>query len=450
MIRFVVDRFMAIFVFALIIIFMGAASYFTLPKESFPEIKRPVIITNTFYAGVSAYDIESLITREIESEIDGAEGLEKLTSTSREGVSTVVAEFAGNVKVETALRRVTDRVDKAKASIPADADDPVTKELNFADQPIFIVTFSNPNGLEILENAVDFFEDEFKKVDGVLDVVVSGKLEKELEVALDPARLWHYGFAIKDVTDAIRNENSTVPGGVLKNQVKNYSLSVSGEMKDPEMFKEIIVNVQGKSAKLKELGDVSFRYADVETLSTMNGKPAVTLSIKKRTGSNLIQLADDVREVLEVNKSKLPFGTAVDIPFDSSSDVKMMVADLENSIFSGLILVLFFTIFFLGFKNAVFVSIAIPFSMLMSFTVIQMIGVTLNFVVLFSLILALGMLVDNGIVIVENIYRHAGMGKNKRQAAIDGTAEVQLHAKIIDSLFGLFFGCFGGVAAKAD
>jgi multidrug efflux pump len=426
MISFSVKNYLAVFIFAALIIVVGMSSYFALPRESFPEIRRPMIFVTTAYPGVGAYDIESLITREVESELDGIEGMDKVTSVSSEGVSRVTVEFDDSVDVETALRRVREKVDVAKVNFPDDATEPVVKELNFADFPVFIVSFAHPSGLEVLEGVSDLFEDEFKNVDGVLDVTVSGKPEKELEIALDPAKLFHYGLSIADVTTAVRDENTTIPGGQLKNQIKNYSLSVSGEIKNPQQFSEILVHKDGKKAKLKDLGTVSFGFAEPTSISRINGQPGITLTVKKRTGANLPVMAEALKDVLQRYKDLVPFGTKAYIAFNSADDVNTMVTDLENNIITGLLLVLFFTLFFLGFRNAVFVSLAIPFSMLCSFFILQVMGITLNNVVLFSLILALGMLVDNGIVLVENIYRHASMGKNNAEAAIDGAKEVAL------------------------
>ena len=426
MIRWIVEKYQAVFVFTFIIIVMGIISYQSLPRESSPEIRRPMIFVTTPYPGVSAEDMESLVTREIEAELDGLTGLEKLSSTSSLGISQIRAEFNGDTDVETALRRVKERVDIAKADLPEDAMEPGVKELNFSDQPILIINISNPSGLEALEGGAKYFEDELKKVPGVLDVVVNGLLEREVEVSLDPARLSHYNLSVDDVLQSIRNENVTIPGGQLKNIVQEYSLSVSGEIGSPQDFGSLVVAKGTKQVRLKDLGSVEFIYKDPETINSMNGVPAISLSVKKRSGENLLRIIDEVKELLRQHNDRLPYGSTVQYSFDQSKDVKSMVADLENNIASGLILVLIVTLFFLGTVNALFVSLGIPFSMLISFFVLDSLGITLNTVVLFSLVLALGMLVDNGIVIVENIYRHRGLGKDRLRAAIDGTSEVAM------------------------
>ncbi len=420
----IVKKYLAVFVFALLIVIMGLVSYISLPRESAPEIRRPLIFITTVYPGVSPKDIESLITEEIEAELEGLEGLDKLKSTSQLGVSMVTAEFSGDTDVELALRRTKERVDIAKSKLPLDAEDPVVRELNFSDQPFLIITISNPDGLERIETLVDDLEDQIKKIQGVLDVLVTGKLHREVEIAIDPTLLSQYGFSLSDVGKAIRNENITIPGGELKSDILNFSVTVSGEISDPEEFKSIVVKSGDRQIPLKNLGNVSFRYSDLDSYSTLNGKPAISLAVKKRSGENLIELVENIKKVVANSEEEFPPETVLDYTYDESENIKSMVLDLENNILSALCLVLIVTLFFLGLVNALFVSLAIPFSMLMSFFVLSLTGITLNMVVLFSLVIALGMLVDNGIVIVENIYRHAAMGKSRIRAALDGTREV--------------------------
>ncbi|MGL1900624.1 MAG: efflux RND transporter permease subunit [Fibrobacterales bacterium] len=424
MIKKIVHRYMAVFTLAFIIIILGTTAYFDLPRESAPEIKQPKIFINTIYPGVAAKDIEALVTRPIEEEIDGTSDVKHIYSTSKQGFSSITVDFNSNTNVETALRRVRERVDIAKVEIPSEAEEPYVKELNFSDQPIFIAVLSHPEGLEVIEKHADYLQDEIKRIRGVLDCTLTGKLEKELAIEIDPLKLKHYGLSLDDVSKAIRAENTTIPGGVLKNTSKHYSISISGEIKDPALFQELIIKNKGKKVKLRDLGTARFSYKEAETISRINGVPAISLNVTKKSGENLIRIADEIKVLLAKYDEQLPINTEVRLSFDQSKDIKNMVVDLENNIFSGFVMVLAVTLFFLGFRNAMFVSMAIPFSMLLSFFILQLAGITLNMVVLFSLVLALGMLVDNGIVIVENIFRHTAKGKDTVNAAIDGTREV--------------------------
>ncbi len=415
---------MAVFTLAFIIIILGVTAYIDLPRESAPEIKQPKIFINTLYPGVAAKDIEALVTRPIEEEIDGTSDVKHIYSTSKQGFSSITVDFTSNTDVETALRRVRERVDIAKVKIPEEAEEPYVKELNFSDQPILIAVLSHPEGLEVIEKHAEYLKDEIKRIRGVLDCTLTGKLDKELAIEIDPLKLKHYKLSLDDVSKAIRAENTTIPGGVLKNSSKHYSISVSGEIKDPELFQELIIKNKGKKVKLRDIGSAHFTYKEAETISRINGVPAISVNVTKKSGENLIRIADDIKELLDTYKKELPINTEVELSFDQSKDIRNMVVDLENNIFSGFVMVLIVTLFFLGTRNAMFVSLAIPFSMLLSFFILQLVGITLNMVVLFSLVLALGMLVDNGIVIVENIYRHTAMGKDTVNASIDGTREV--------------------------
>ena len=426
MIKLLVEKNLAVFFFTFLILLAGLYSYIKLPRENFPEIRRPMIFITTVYPGVSAADIETLVTREIESELDGLEGLDDLSSRSVQGMSQVTAEFTGDSEIEKALRRVKERVDIAKARLPQDAEEPVVRELDFANMPILSLAVTNPDGLEILDPFVDRLEDEFNKVAGVREVAISGKVKKEVLIEVDPSLLKHYGFSLDNIANSINSENITIPGGVLQSQVKDYSLAVSGEIKKPEEFAEIMIKHKGKKTKLKNMAKVAFQYSDEKSVSRVNGDPAISISIKKRSGENIVDMTKEIKSIVDRQKESMPANTKLIYTLDSADDVINMVNDLENNIVTGLLFVILVTLFFLGPINSTFIALGIPFSMLLSFIIISFIGLTLNMVVLFALTLALGMLVDNGIVIVENIYRHRSLGKSRTEAAIAGTQEVAL------------------------
>jgi len=426
MIKFFIEKNMAVFSLALLIATVGSMAYFTLPRESAPEILQPYIFVITTYPGVSASDIESLVTQRIENELEGMNGLSELTSESRANVSFIFAEFSSDVSVDEALRRTKDRVDQAKVNLPADANEPNVREFSVSDWPIFRVVLSHPDGVQVIDQAAEQLRDELERLNGVLEVEMAGNPARELAVELDPFRMAAYGFSINDVESAIQREHVSIPGGRLQSSEKNYSLAVTGEISDPAEFGRIMVAAGGVQVPLSGLAEVAFKNADDETLSRYNGKPAITLSIKKRLGANILELADATHARLEELQQELPAGTELTVSYDESQYIRDMIEDLENNMATGFVLVLLVTIFFLGLRNSFFVSMAIPMSMLLSFFVLQLLGVTLNMIVLFSLILALGMLVDNGIVIVENIFRHAAMGKDRVRAAIEGTGEVAM------------------------
>lgn len=441
MIRLFIQKHMAVFSLAVLIVILGVIAYVTLPRESSPEIKQPYIFITTTYVGVSATDIETLVTEPIENELDGMEGLAELTSESRQNVSFIFAEFSSDVSVEEALRRTKDRVDLARPELPDDADDPNVREFSVSDWPMFVVVISHPDGVGVIDDAAERVRDELSRLPGVLDVDMAGNTPKELAVELDPYRMASYGLSINDVEAAIGREHVSIPGGVLRNEEKNYSIAVSGEIVDPHRFNDIIVTApSGAQVPLAEIASVALQDAREETRSRLNGTPAITLSVKKRLGANILDLAEAARQTVGDLEPTLPKDTEVFISYDESTYIRDMLADLENNMATGFILVLLVTIFFLGARNSLFVSMAIPLSMLLSFFILQLMGITLNTIVLFSLILALGMLVDNGIVIVENIFRHQALGKSRAQAAIDGAGEVAgpIAASTLTTLLAFF------------
>lgn len=441
MIRLFIQKHMAVFSLAVLIVILGVIAYVTIPRESSPEIKQPYIFITTTYIGVSAGDIETLVTEPIENELEGTDGLAELTSESRQNVSFIFAEFSSDVSVEEALRRTKDRVDIAKAELPEDADEPSVREFSVSDWPMFVVVLSHPDGVTVIDDAAERVQNELKALPGVLDVDMTGNPEQELAIEIDPYRLAAHGISVDDVSNAIAREHVSIPGGVLENDEKNYSLAISGEISEAHLFRDITVTGSGGvQVPLGEIAEVTFQDAADETLSRLNGTPAITLSVKKRLGANILDLADAAQDTLDTLDPTLPAGTEVFVSYDESTYIRDMLADLENNMATGFILVLLVTIFFLGFRNSLFVSMAIPLSMLLSFFILQLMGITLNTIVLFSLILALGMLVDNGIVIVENIFRHQAMGKDRIQAAIDGAGEVAapIAASTLTTLLAFF------------
>jgi multidrug efflux pump subunit AcrB len=424
MIRFLVNKASVVFTFSFLIVLSGIISYIRLPRESAPEIKQPYIFITTTYLGVSARDMENLVTRVIEDEINGIDGLIEITSSSQQGLSFIFTKFASDITVETALRRIQQRVDRARPELPEDAEEPSVQELSSSSFPILIISMSHLDGTGVIDKTAEDLEDDLRKLPGILDVTMAGNLDKKVLIELDPVLLSQYKLSIDDVTDAVKGANASIPGGILKNQVRTYSINVNSEIRSPEQFENIMVSSGSVSVPLNKLGTVSFTFSEPETYSRFNGKPAITLSLTKRSGENIIKIVDLVKSRIDSIKTNFPQGTQIHYTYDGSDDIRKIIADLENNMFSGFILVMLVTIIFLGFVNSLFVSLAIPFSMLLSFTVLQFMNITLNMVVLFSLILALGMLVDNGIVIVENIFRHGSMGKSSKNAAIDGSSEV--------------------------
>lgn len=452
MFRLIVKNAAPIFLMALGIFLFGLVSYITLPRESAPDVKVPFVMVTTPYVGVSPRDIESLVTVPLENELAGLKGLKLMRSTSAEGVSIVFLEFEPDIIIEDALQRVRDRVNRARPKLPDDVEESQVRELSFTDIPVLIVTVAGPFDETVLKQLVEDLEDEVARLPGVLEAEVSGGTEREFQVLIDPGRLNHYGASLNDVVSAVEGENVNIPGGDVRVGDANLLVRTPAELVTAADIEEVPVIIKGGyPVRVKDLGRVRDGIADRTTYARMNGEPAVSLRVKKRTGANIIGVADAVKEVVAAQSEAWPEGAEYRVLADQSRDIFDMVKELQNNIFTALILVVGVILFFMGFRNSLFVAIAIPLSMFVSFSVLQALGFTLNMVVLFSLILALGMLVDNAIVVVENIYRHLELGKSRWRAAVDGTSEMAMPvaastATTIAAFFPMVF--WGGIMGQ--
>ena len=415
----------SIFVMTGAVIFLGFVSYLSLPRESTPSISIPIVFVATPYFGVSPADIENLVTQPIEKHLEELANVKEISSTSSEGISTVIIEFETDVDINNALQKVREEVDLARSEIPDDAEESTIREINFDDIPILVINVAGTHSLVTLKDIAENLELRIEQIPGVLDVTVAGGLEREVQVNVDPDRLVYYGLELGDIIETIREENLNMPGGSIQTGTLRYAVRIPGEFTTPEEIGALVVKTRNRQPiAIEDVAEVRFGFKEEATYARLNGLPCVSLNVQKRSGENLIQIADAVKELLEVERERLPKTLNLAVLADQSKDIRSMISDLENNIISGLILVVFVLFMFMGVRNALFVAIAIPLSMLISFMVIEALGYTLNMVVLFSLILALGMLVDNAIVIVENIYRHREEGAPLIRAAREGVGEV--------------------------
>ena len=421
-----VKRQVTVLALLLVIVLVGMWSYVTLPRESFPDITIPYVFVTTTYEGVSPGDMETLITIPIERKLKGLSDTEEITSTSAEGVSHVAVKFMPNVDIDDALRKVKDKVDEAKPDLPAGLpDDPSVTEVNFQDFPIIRVILSGPFSLKRLKNFAEDFEDRIESVPGVLEAEITGGLEREIHVEFDLDRVRAYNMPFSNLITAVDRGNVNMPGGSMDIGEGKYTVRVPEDYKHPaEIFSIVAFVRDGKPVYLRDVAEITDSYKDPVTRARINQQPSVTLSVKKRTGENIVEVADGVKKAVEELRPLMPPDLTIDVTSDQSKDVRLMLKDLENNILSGLFLVLVVILIFIGGRSAIFVALAIPYSMLITFALLTAFDISLNQVVLFSLILALGMLVDNGIVIVENIYRHMQEGKSRFEAAMAGTDEV--------------------------
>ena len=421
-----IDRRSTVFALMLIILIIGIYSYIVLPRESTPDITIPYVLVVTPYEGVTPDDIESLITYPIERKLKGLKDVEKIRSVSAEGSSMITVEFDPDVNIDNALQWVRDKVDQAKGDLPNDLEnDPSVLEINLSEFPILMVSVSGKMDETVLKAVGEKLEERIEEISGVLDVVLTGGRERQIRVEFDPDRLYAYRISLSEIVRAIRQENVNIPGGSIDIGQGKYLLRIPGEFSDPDEIDNLVLTERdGRVIYFKDVARIVDSFEDRTSYARLNGNQSVSLAIKKRTGANIIEVADRVFALLEAADELVPPGIELSVTFNQSKDIRRMVSELENNIITGLILVVLVLFMFLGFRNSLFVALAIPFSMLLTFAVLQLLGITLNMVVLFSLILALGMLVDNAIVIVENIYRHMQEGYSGIKAAKMAVTEV--------------------------
>jgi len=415
----------SVLVLTVIIAVMGIRSYLAIPKEAQPDITIPTVVVVTVYPGVSPNDMESLVTRKLEDELSNIADIQEMTSTSSEGYSNIVLEFSTETNMDEALQNVREKVDLAKPELPEDVEEPTIQEINLSEFPIMQVNIAGEYGLNELKDIAEDLQDRMEAIPQVLEVDLSGGLERVVKVNVDLPKMKYYGVSFNEIIAAIQSENVTVPGGAIDVGNKEFLLRIPGEYENPAPIEDIVISApEDKPIYIRDIASVQFAPKERETYAELNGNPVITLSVKKRTGANLIEAAEAVKSILNEARPELPPTTNISITSDQSEQIDSMVTSLENNIISGLLLVIGVLLFFMGVRNASFVGIAIPLSMFTSFIILQAFGITMNMVVLFSLILALGMLVDNSIVVVENIYRYMEEGFDNYESARKGTGEV--------------------------
>ncbi len=413
-------------VFAMLVILMvaGPAVYFTMPREGAPDITIPMVFVTAAYEGVAPAEIENLITIPLEKQFKGLENLKKMTSSSAEGVCTVTIEFLPRQDIDNAVQKVKDKVDLAKRDLPKDLDAPVIQGFNFStDIPVFTFAISGDRDAERLKRLAEDYQDLIETIAGVLEARLYGTREREIQINVDLRRLNAYGISLSHLMAAVFAENATVSAGNLEIRGDKFQVRIPGEFSDVHRITDLVVAVRdGRQIRLGEVAAVLDGYKDLVSVSRVNGAPCVSVAVHKRSGENAVRVIREVKDLLGRNAP--PPGIAITYVNDQSEMIRLMIEDLENNIVSGFLLVVAILLLFLGVRNSVLVGLAIPFSLMLGFIALSVMGITLNMLVLFSLILTVGMLVDNAIVMVENIYRHYCNGKDRLQAALDGAAEV--------------------------
>ena len=421
-----------IYVIIFVFLFLGISAYFSMPRENYPEIKENRIFVSSVFPGNTAEDIERLITDPLEEELKGVKNLVDIISTSRENVSLINVEFDEGISNENAKIQVKDKVD----AITSGADwptfnnskvEPNVFELTLSEEiPILNVGLTGDLPIEEMKYFAELLKDKIEQMSEIKEVALRGVQEFEVEVAVDLLKMTASSVSFNDIINTIQRENNTLSAGSIEGDGLRKNLRVLGEINNPEDLNDFVIKTQKGVVYLGDISTISFQEKEKNSYARSNGKKALILDIKKRSGKNLILTVDKIRKLIkDVKSNDFPNTIDVEISNDQSNTTKNIVSDLVNNIIFGVILVVTVLMFFLGFRNSLFVGFAIPMSMLMSFMILNFLGSTINTMVLFGLIMGMGMLVDNGIVVVENAYRLMEKeGMSKIEAAKKGIGEI--------------------------
>ena len=419
----------SVFILTVLLTLFGLYSYNDMPKSLFPDIVMPTIMVQTVYPGNSPADIENLITRPIEKQIKSVKGIKNLTSNSVQDNSSIIVEFNTDVEVKIALQDVKDAVDKAKRDLPNDLDlEPMVMDIDFSEFPILNINLSGDFSLDDLKIYAEELQDQIESLTEISKVEITGLLNREITIKTDLHKMESNEISLRDIEDAINLENVSIAGGDILLGKSRRSVRTDAEFKKASEIENIIVkSEQGNIVYLKDIAEVIDGYEERKSYARLNKKPVVSLNIVKKSGENLLEATDQIMQLLETAKASqiIPSTLEISITNDQSEQTRKQLENLENSIIFGVILVILVLLFFLGLRNAIFVGLAIPLSMFISFVILGAMGTTMNMIVLFALILALGMLVDNAIVVIENIHRlYNEEGLSKLEAAKKGVGEI--------------------------
>ena len=410
----VIDNKVAAWVLTIVLAILGMNAYIDLPKESFPDITLPNIYVSVIYPGTSPKDMENLIVRPIEKECKSITGVKKIKSNSLQDYCNVVVEFNSDVNTDEAKQKVKDAVDRAKPDLPKDLkNEPEVLDINFSDLPVMQINISGNYDLNRLKKYADDAKEKLESLKEIKKVDIIGALEREIQINVDMMKMQAAGISMGDIARAVQSENLTIPGGSVKMEGTRRSLSVTGEFKNVDQLNNLVINsMRGSPVYLKEIAQVVDSYHEQESYSRLNKANVITLSIIKRKGENLIEASDKIQTIIDEFKTKTwPKDLNVTITGDQSEQTRMTLHDLINTIVIGFILVFLVLMFFMGATNAFFVALSVPLSMCLAFLVMPSIGFSLNMIVLFSFLLALGIVVDDAIVVIENTHRIFANGK---------------------------------------
>lgn len=410
------------------ILLFGVVAFLRLPVREYPDIDPPIISVTTLYRGASPAVVETEITNVLEEQFATLEGVKTMTSSSREQGSVITIEFELNRNVDEAANDVRDRVSRVRSTLPREIDDPVISKVDVNAQPIVWLALSSDrhSGLELTDVADRILKERLQRLPGVGSVIIAGERRYAMRVWLDPLRMASHDLTAQDVEAAIRRENTEIPGGRVEGAEREFSVRTRGELTTPEEFGAIIV-AQSKNdiVRLRDVAEVSLGAADERTAVRYNGQTAVGLGVVKQSKASTVDVAADVSKALGDLSGLLPAGMKLDIAFDSSTFINSSIDEVKETLIIAMCLVILVVLAFLKSLRATAIpTLAIPISIIGALAAAYFAGFTLNILTLLALVLAIGLVVDDAIVVLENVYRHMEMGKSRLQAALDGSKEI--------------------------
>jgi len=427
-----IDNRVTVYIFTLLIVVTGLIAYVTMPREDFPEIIENKVYISSVFPGNSAEDVEKLIIKPLEKEIKNISGVEKVTASSFQDYGMIVVEFNDKVKIEDAKVKIKDKVDNTKADTDwpnldnGSKVEPTVFELNVSEEvPILNINLQGNYTTQQLKKYGELLQDDIEEIAEVKKVDILGVDDKEVEIAVDIFKMTAAQVSFDDIQNAVKYENMTLSGGNLISQGSRNNIRIVGEIKDPKELENVIVKHNGGVIYLKDIATIAFKEKEKTTYAREKGSEVVMLNVKKRSGQNMISAIEQVKEKIKIaQESYLPKNLKLELSNDQSSRVEHQVDELSNHIIFGIVLVMIVLMFTMGLRNSLFVGAAIPLSMLMAFTILSAFGLTLNTMVLFGLVMGLGMLVDDGIVVVDNVFANMKKGLSRVQASKIGIGEI--------------------------
>jgi multidrug efflux pump len=424
-----IDNRTSVYVLATIISVLGLMNYYFIPKEQFPQVVIPYIVVSTPYPGTSPSDIENLVTRPIEKQLKSIADVKKITSSSVQDFASIIVEFDPDLKIETAKQRVRDAVDKAKADLPTDLPaDPQIMDIDLSAMPVMFINISGNYDLDNLKRYAEVAQDKIEGLKEITRVDIVGALDREIQINADIFKMQAAKVTFGNIEQAVSLENLTISGGSLTSNGTRNTVRIKGQFEDVQTIRNIVVHSSsGAFVRLGDIAEVNDSFEEQESFARLNGENVITLNIIKKSGANLLDASDQIKVIIDdLKNSNYPKGLDVTITGDQSVLTRNTLDELNNTIIIGFILVTIVLMFFMGITNAFFVGLAVPLSMFVAYLILPSLGYTMNMIVMFAFIFALGIVVDDAIVVIENTHRLHKFNPDINIAAKKAAGEVFL------------------------